>query len=123
MGCEIKTSQDGKYIIQIVSGDLTGKLALEYNLKTHALGRELGIDHYLVDVTESRNVDSPPADYSFAHFSMKNNPAIDQTARVAILIRPGDRSHNFIETVSRNSGLDVTIFTDRYQAIRHLTKD
>lgn len=123
MGCEIETSQDGKYIIQTVTGDLTGKLALEYNLKTHALGRELGINRYLVDVTDARNVDSPPADYSFAHFSMRDNPGIDQTARVATLVRPGDRSHNFIETVSRNSGLDVTIFTDRHEAIHHLLKD
>jgi hypothetical protein len=123
MGCEIKTSEDGKYIIQTVSGDLTGKMALDYNLKTHALGRELGINRYLVDVTASRNVDPPPADYSFAKFSMKNNPGIDQSARVATLIKPGDRSHNFIETVSRNSGLDVTIFTDRLEAIQHLTKD
>ena len=123
MGCEITTSDDGKYIIQIVTGDMTGELGLEYNLKSHALGRELGINHYLVDVTESRNVDSPPADYNFARFKMKDNPGIDQNARVAILIKPGDRSHNFIETVSRNSGLDVTIFTDRFQAIRHLTED
>jgi len=123
MGCEIKTSQDGKYIIETITGNLDGKLALENNLKAHALGQELGVNRYLVDVTDSRNVDSAPAAYSFAHFRMKNNPGIDQTARVATLVKPGDRSHNFIEIISRNSGLDVTIFTDRHKAINHLLKD
>ena len=123
MGCEIIVSEDGKYIIQFVTGDLTGEMALEYNLKTHALGRELGINRYLVDVTKSRNVDPAPNDYNFAHTKMKSNPSIDPSARVATLITPGDRSHNFIETVSRQSGLDVTIFTDRFKAIEHLTRE
>ncbi len=123
MGCEIIPSEDGKYIIQVITGDLTAELALEYNLKTHALGRELGINRYLVDVTKSRNVDPPPDNYNFAHSKMKTTLGIDPTARVAILISPGDRSHNFIETVSRQSGLDVSLFTDRFKAIEHLTKD
>jgi len=123
MGCEIRASEDGKYIIQIVNGDLTGKLMMEYNLKSHALGRELGINRFLVDVTKSRNVDPPTKNFSFARYDLKKTPGIDPSARVATLVSPGDHSHDFIETVSRDRGLDVTHFTDRYQAIRHLLED
>ena len=116
-------SEDGKYIILIVTGDLTGKMMMEYNLEAHSLGRELGINRFLVDVTKSRNVDPPSSNFSFARYDLNKTPGIDQSARIATLVSPGDNSHKFIETVSRDSGLDVTHFTDRYQAINHLLKD
>ncbi len=123
MGCEIKTSQDGKYIILTITGDLTGKMMMEYNLKAHSLGREQGINRFLVDVTKSRNVDPSYSNFSFARYDLNTTPGIDLSARIATLVSPGDKSHNFIETVSRNSGLDVTHFTDRHEAIHHLLKD
>ena len=123
MGCEIKTSEDGKYIIQIVTGDLTGKLMMEYNLKSHALGRELDINRFLVDVTKSRNVDPPTKNFSFARYDLIKNPGIDPSARVAAIVSPGDKSHDFIETVFQDRGQDITLFTDRRQAIRYLLKD
>lgn len=123
MSCEISVSDDGKYIIQIVTGDLTGKLMMEYNLESHALGRELGINRYLVDVTGSRNVDPPTKNFSFARYDLTKAPGIDPSARISTLVSPGDKSHDFIETVCRDRGLDVTHFTDRHQAIRHLLED
>ena len=123
MGCHIEPSPDGKYIIQVVTGDLNCKLALAYNLKSHDLGRKLAINRFLVDLTRSRNVDTLPANFCFARFDLKNTPEIDPAARVALLVSPGDRSHNIVEKVSRNSGLDMTIFTDRYKAKQHLLAD
>ena len=123
MGSEIMPSEDGIYIILIVTGDLTGKMMMEYNLKAHSLGRELGINRFLVDVTKSRNVDPPSSNFSFARYDLNKTPGIDPSARIATLVSPGDKSHNSIEKVSRHSGLDVTHFTDRFQAISHLLKD
>lgn len=123
MGCEVKASEDRKFIFQVITGDLTAKLMLAYNLKSHSLGRELGINRYLVDVTRARNVDPPTKIFNYARYDLKNTPGIDLSARIATLVSPGDISHNFVETVSRDSGLDVTHFTDRFQAIRHLTRD
>ena len=61
--------------------------------------------------------------YRFAHDDMKRTPAIDTSAVVAVLVSPGDHSHDFIETVSRNSGLNVTLFTDRERAVAHLLRE
>jgi hypothetical protein len=96
---------------------------MEHNRESHALGRKLGIRRYLVDLRKSRNVESLLDGYQFAYQDMPQQPEIDRSARVAILVSPGDHSHDFIETVSRNSGLDVTLFRDYEQAIAHLTGD
>lgn len=42
---------------------------------------------------------------------------------VALLVSPDDHSHDFIETVARNAGLNVTIFTDLQAAKAYLTGD
>jgi hypothetical protein len=123
MPYSIKPSQDGKYILVTVQGDMTRALAMEHNRESHALGRKLGIRRYLVDLRKSRNVESLLDGYQFAYQDMPQQPEIDRSARVAILVSPGDHSHDFIETVSRNSGLDVTLFRDYEQAIAHLTGD
>jgi hypothetical protein len=39
---------------------------------------------------------------------------------VAVVVAQGDHSHDFIETVARNSGLNVKLFTDRVEAMAFL---
>ncbi len=122
MTYELSLVPDKTYIILKVKGDITRKLAMQQNLEAHAMGEKLGVNRYLVDMTESRNVDTVYSNYEFAYSDMNSMPGIDRTARVAIVVSEGDHSHNFIETVARNSGLDVELFTDMEQAIDHLKK-
>jgi len=117
----IKLSEDGKYILVTTQGDMTRELAMEHNREAHALGRELGIKRYLVDLRASRNVESPTDGYQFAYHDMPEDPEIDRSARVALLVSPEDHSHDFIETVSRNSGLSVTIFRNYEEALAYLS--
>ncbi len=119
MAYNITPSDDGKYIIMKVTGDFNRKLAIQYDLESHALGKSLGISRYLVDLTEARNTNTTVEDYEFAYRDMKT-PEIDRTAVVAVLVSPGDHSHDFTETVTRNAGLNTKLFTDRDRAIRHL---
>ena len=123
MGYKTEPSPDGKYIIQKPTGEMTRELAVKYILESHALGKKLGIDRYLMDLTEARNADSIFDNYDFAYRDMKETPGINRLARVAVLVSPDDHSHDFIETVVRNSGQDVTMFTDRELAIKHLTQE
>ena len=116
----IYPSEDKKFIIVKVVGEINGKMAMQQNLEAHALGTELGINRYLVDVTEARNTDTILDNYQFAHDDMKITPGIDLSARVVTLVSPGDHSHDFMETVARNSGLNVKIFTDRDLAENYL---
>lgn len=119
----IRPAPGGKFIEMKVRGEVTRESALRQNLEAHALGQELGIHRYLVDVTEARNVDSVMDDYNFSYADMQKTPGIDRRAVVAMLVSPGDHSHDFIETLSRNTGLNVTLFRDRRAAVRHLIGD
>ncbi len=89
MSTTLAVSDDGKYIIMTVAGDLTRELAAENNLRAHALGAKLEIHCYLVDLTDSRNIDSVTDNYDFAYRDMKAEP-YDRNARVALLVKPGE---------------------------------
>jgi hypothetical protein len=123
MEYSIVPSEDRKYIILTVKGEITREIAMQCNLEAHALGEELGIDRYLTDVTEARNNESVVEKYKFAYQDMQQHAGIDRRARVAMLVSPDDHSHDFVETVTRNSGLDVTLFRSREEATAHLMKD
>lgn len=121
--CTNAVSPDGKYIIQKIVGEINTKMALEFDREAHALGRRLGINRYLTDATECRNVASVIENYYFAYKDISLTFNLYRSARVALLVDPEDRSHDFVETACRNAGFDVTIFRDWAEAIRYLVKE
>jgi hypothetical protein len=120
MDYTITTSNDGTYIILKVKGNITRRTALQMNLEAHALGRQLQIRRYFVDVTEAKNTDVPLDDYELAYSDMRQTEGIDKQARVVALVSPNDHSHDFMETVSKNAGLHLKLFTDPDEAKRYL---
>jgi hypothetical protein len=120
MDYSITPSIDGTFIILKIRGNINREIATRLNLETHALGRQLNVRRYLVDVTEARNTDTVIGNYNFAYSDMQKMEGIDKRARVATLVSPGDHSHDFTEMVSRNAGLNVRIFTDLYKAKQFL---
>jgi len=120
MHYEICPAEDDAYITLVVKGEINRKIAMQQNLQAHALGRRLGINRYLVDMTEARNTDTTLDQYQFAYKDMHETPGIDVKARVAVVVAQGDHSHDFIETVARNSGLNVKMFTERVAAMAFL---
>ena len=120
MEVELSVSEDGQYVLMVVVGDIDRASALKANIEAHGYGRKLGLNKYLVDVTRSRNVETPLGNYQFSYQDMKSTEEIDPLAIVALLVAPDDHSHDFVETVARNTGLNVTLFRDRAEAIDHL---
>lgn len=117
----ITLSKDMTYIVQCMQGEFTAKAAMAVAEESHEKGRSLGINHYLVDARGARNVDSTIKNYEFAYTEV--DPAkIDRTAVVALLVGADDTSHDFVETVLRNAGYNVTLFRNLRQAERHLRK-
>ena len=121
MDYTIAPSEDGTHIILKMKGQINRQGVQQPNLEAHALGKRLKIGRYLVDATEAVNTDTVVDSHQFAYRDMLTMPGIDRRARVAILVSPGDHSHDFIETVCRNAGLDVKIFTDSKPAKRFLS--
>jgi hypothetical protein len=122
MECSTKVSEDREYIFLKVVGDFTAKDMMKCVVESHMLGQQLGIHCYLVDVTNARNIDSAMGNYEFAYSDMKTTEGVDPLARVAGLVSPGNHSHDFVETVSANSGMDLKLFTDLAEAIDYLKK-
>ena len=120
MSYTIRPSEDGKYIILKHLGEINRKLGVERVIEAHALGAKLGINRYLVDLTEVKNADSIHESYRYAYEDAKNANGIDMSARAAMLVDPEDHSHDFVETVLRNAGHDVKLFRDRESAVRYL---
>ncbi len=120
MACTITPVIEKQYIYMKVTGEVDRHSAMINNIQAHRIGKELGIKKYLVDLTEARNTESISDNYQFAYNDMQGTPDIDRSAMVAILVSPEDHSHDFVETVSRNAGLNITLFSDRQLAERHL---
>jgi hypothetical protein len=119
--CTVSVADDRSYIVLKYVGMINRELAAKFNLRAHALGHELGINHYLVDVTEARNTESTVGNYEFAYDDMHAAP-FDRHAVVATVVSPDDHSHDFVEIVCRNAGLNVTHFRDRAAALEHLAR-
>ena len=121
MTYSIAASEDKKYIIVKVVGNISRQLAIQYNLEAHALGKELGIDRFLLDFTECKNTDTVLRNYKYVYDDMKN-PGINQEARTVMLVSPSDHSHDFIEALFKDAGADFTLFHDLGLALWHLLK-
>ncbi len=119
MKYNLSLSADNRYVYTKVIGLVDVVSMLESVLAAHRLARQSGVTRHLIDLTEARNHLSTLQNYHFAYNDMKH-PDIDRLARVAMLVSPDDHSHDFLETLSRNAGRDVTLFTRREDAERHL---
>jgi hypothetical protein len=117
---KIYISEDSSYIILEVEGEVTRANAMEFNIEAHGLGRKVGINKYLVNMINARNVDSTINNYLFTYNDMKEASEIDLTAVVAAVVSPEDHSHDFIETLAKNSGLNLTLFRSLDEALEYL---
>ena len=122
MTYEILVSADSGYIIVKVVGEITRENASQFGLQAQEKGIELGLNRYLFDVRQAVNVESTLDNYEYAYQDMKTT-GLRRSARVALLAREGDRSHRFIEVVTRNAGYNVRMFTDEVLAVEWLKEE
>jgi len=120
MSYTIYPSKDKKYIVLKHWGEMNREFGMKRVIEAHKLGAKLGITRYLVDLTEAINLDIAYSSYMYANEDLKTPCGINRTARAAMLVSADDHSHDFVETVLRNAGHNVTLFRDRELAIKHL---
>jgi hypothetical protein len=120
MKYEINISSDKRYIIVKVTGEMDGLAAMQYTEEAHIMAKSNGIDKFLIDLTEARNTLRVIENYEFAYEKVAPNPLINKLAKVALLVSKNDHSHDFIETVSINTGLLVKLFRNHESALNYL---
>jgi len=120
MEYKINISDNERYIVIKVKGEMDPNMAIQYTEESHVIGSRKGIDKYLVDLTEAMNTMRVFENYEFAHEKVAPNPGINKLAKVAFLVSANDHSHDFIETVMINSGMQVKLFRRLDLALHYL---
>ena len=117
------TKPDQKnYILLKITGVSDRASTIKQIVEAHEFGNELGIRHYLVDVTESQNGRSVMEDYALAYEDLGEDPRINRFAIVAVLVSPDDHSFDFFEVASKNAGWLLQLFRDEGDAVGYLSK-
>lgn len=117
MEYDITPSSDGTFIIIRSYGEINRKIAVKQAKEAQKIETNI----FLSDVREARNNDTVFNQYNFAYEDLHNiKDLITKEVVAAVLASPGDTSHDFIETVTRNAGYKFRLFTDEEKAIEYL---
>ena len=118
----ISPAENGEYIILKVRVDFVNEGAKRSIIEAQALGKKIGINRYLIDLTESRNHASILATHQFVYRDLVD-AKMDNMAHVSFLVDPFDFTYGFLEAAFQSAGYDVHLFRDRDAAVQHLFKD
>jgi len=121
MGYSISLSENKKYIICRVTGQITLDTAREFTKELDRLSRAHKIKRFLTDVRDAQNALSTFENYNFAYKDMAEMN-LQRDVRSAILIGAADKTHDFVATVTQNAGYGVRIFYDEDAAIEWLSE-
>jgi hypothetical protein len=116
MKYEISMSGSRRYIKVRVDEVINAELEREFSYKTIQEAKKHNIKNFLVDVRNVSNVAGNLENYVFAYKNMRQF-GLEKDSKIAVLVNPDDKSHDFIETVFRNAGYSCVIFTDEKTAI------
>jgi hypothetical protein len=119
---EITASESGKYVHCRVLVPITAEVAPRLALEVQRFVEQVGIESRLVDVRGVRNISSVSVNYDFG-YSILEDQGVARAAKGAVLVSPGDDSHDFIQLVIRNAGFNSRKFTDEAEAIAWLEAD
>ena len=115
----INNAPDDSYFVLTVSEDFDREGAKEMAIAVMQKSQESEIKRVLIDLRAARNLDSVSDKFFFAHDDAREIQ-IDKTLQVALLVDPSDQSHDFVETVMRNTGHNILKFSDEQKAISWL---
>jgi hypothetical protein len=121
MAIEISVAESGKYLVSRVTGEINTEIARELAAQTERTAQETGIADRLLDLRGTPNTQSVVHNYDFAYKELEE--IVNRGTKAAVLVSPGDDSHDFIMIVVRNAGFNGRKFTDKTVAIAWLEAD
>jgi hypothetical protein len=122
MDYQVSLAANGRYILIKVLVPMTSAVGVRCGTDAVSLGAENKVERFLFDLRESPNVQSVVHNYQFAHKEITSF-GFQTTSRSAFLVRPDDRSHDFIDTAFYNAGYVTKLFTDEAAAITWLEQE
>jgi hypothetical protein len=122
MSFQVFVAPTRRYVVCRVEGDITAETARRFGKAADELSRAEEIANRLFDVRDARNVETVAGNYDFAYKDM-SDLEITRNMRSAILVSPGDESHDFVATAMKNAGYNIRIFTSEADAIAWIEED
>ena len=119
MSYTIEVAERGTFIRVTVSANVTVEMARAWTSELIEMTHNSGVNRYLTDVREVKNVSTIPDNYYYSHRDVPGME-LDKACRSAILVSPDDHSHDLIEITLNNAGYNVKIFHDEIKAIKWL---
>lgn len=120
MSYHLTVSGDNQYLVCRISGAIDAVVARDFCIALDALGLETNIRCYLTDVRNAHNNLGYGENFHFVNSDM-TAMGIRRGTRVATLIRPDDKTHQFLETLTHNAGYNMRVFHEEAAAVAWLT--
>ena len=122
MEFEVSLAGNGRYVLIKVHVPMTSATGVRCGNEALRLALAANVDRYLFDFRDSPNVQSVVDNYEFAHKEISNF-GFPKSSRSAFLVRPDDKSHDFINTALYNAGYVTRLFTDEAAAVAWLVAE
>jgi len=122
MDYQVSLSCNGRYIVIQVFVAMTSAIGVRCGSEAIRLGADNQINRFLFDLRASANRQSVVDNYEFAHKEVAQF-GFPKHSRSAFLVRPDDRSHDFITTAFFNAGYVIQLFVDEASAIAWLEQE
>ncbi|NQT70190.1 MAG: hypothetical protein HQ552_11480 [Desulfobacteraceae bacterium] len=117
---QMALADDGSYLRNTVFVDMTNELVERFTEEMIRLSDETGVLKHFVDVTKVRSTQSATDMYMLTYKGLSTSMPFN-TFKVAILKHPDDKSHDFIETLLINNGVNGKIFKNADEALAWLS--
>jgi hypothetical protein len=122
MEFEVSLAGNGRYVLIKVHVPMTSATGVRCGNEAVRVGLAANVDRYLFDLRGSTNVQSVVDNYEFAHQEIAGF-GFPKNSRSAFLVRPDDKSHDFINTAFYNAGYVTRLFTDEAAAAAWLVAE
>ena len=122
MEFEVSLAGNGRYVLIKVHVPMTSATGVRCGNEAVRVGLAANVDRYLFDLRGSTNVQSVVDNYEFAHQEIAGF-GFPKSSRSAFLVRPDDKSHDFINTAFYNAGYVTRLFTDEATAAAWLVAE
>jgi hypothetical protein len=119
MDYEVRLGDGERYVLIRVFVPMDSATGVRVGADAVRLGAEHSVEKFLFDLRASPNVQSIVDNYEFAHKEI-GGFGFPLTSRSAFLVRPDDKSHDFINTAFYNAGYVTRLFADEAAAIAWL---
>jgi len=111
MDYELKMADNGKFGILTVKNEVTNNLVIRFTRDVLKFTQANNVSLFFYDYRRAPSAQTYADQYELIYHRL-NSDQLDSIQKIAILVSPKDRSHDFIEFLCAGLGRNILIFND-----------